>query len=52
MRSLCFLIAVSLLATTTPALAATYSLSDNVVGSAFYNYFQWENIADPTNGRV
>ncbi|KAF8193714.1 laminarinase [Pholiota molesta] len=52
MRSFSFLIAASLLATTTPALAATYSLTDNVVGSAFYSYFQWENIGDPTNGRV
>ncbi|KAF9475568.1 endo-1,3(4)-beta-glucanase [Pholiota conissans] len=35
-----------------PVLGATYSLSDSVVGSGFYNFFQWENIADPTNGRV
>jgi len=35
-----------------PALATTYSLTDNIVGSGFYNAFEWEAIADPTNGRV
>lgn len=36
-----------------PALAgATYSLSDSVVGEGFYNTFNFEAIADPTNGRV
>ncbi|KAF8970935.1 glycoside hydrolase family 16 protein [Flammula alnicola] len=40
------------LASFTPALATTYSLTDNIVGSAFYSFFEWENIADPTNGRV
>ncbi|KAF4622600.1 hypothetical protein D9613_009003 [Agrocybe pediades] len=31
---------------------ATYSLTDNIVGSGFYSAFEWEAIADPTNGRV
>ncbi|TFK24816.1 glycoside hydrolase family 16 protein [Coprinopsis marcescibilis] len=35
-----------------PVLAATYSLSDNIVGSGFYNSFDWEAIPDPTHGRV
>ncbi|GLB43086.1 putative glycoside hydrolase family 16 protein [Lyophyllum shimeji] len=35
-----------------PALGATYPLSDNIVGSAFYNNFNFEAIADPTHGRV
>lgn len=34
------------------ALAATYSLSDNYVGSNFLSTFVHENIADPTHGRV
>lgn len=34
------------------ALAATYSLTDTVIGSDFYNFFEWEAISDPTNGRV
>jgi len=33
-------------------LAATYALSDNVVGQGFYNAFDWQAIADPTHGRV
>ncbi|TFK50003.1 endo-1,3(4)-beta-glucanase-like protein [Heliocybe sulcata] len=32
--------------------AATYSLSDNWVGSGFLNGFTFETIADPTDGRV
>ncbi|KAF5313915.1 hypothetical protein D9619_013046 [Psilocybe cf. subviscida] len=35
-----------------PVLGATYSLTDSVIGSQFFNFFTWENIADPTHGRV
>ncbi|EIW77513.1 glycoside hydrolase family 16 protein [Coniophora puteana RWD-64-598 SS2] len=34
------------------ALANTYTRSDNVVGDGFFDFFSWENIADPTTGRV
>ena len=34
------------------ARAATYSLTDNWVGTAFLQAFSWQAIADPTNGRV
>lgn len=34
------------------ALAASYTLSDNFVGSGFLSGFEHEAIADPTNGRV
>lgn len=34
------------------AEAATYSLTDSVSGQAFLNFFSWQAIADPTNGRV
>lgn len=34
------------------ALAATYSISDEIVGSGFYNSFSFQAITDPTNGRV
>ncbi|KAG6816368.1 hypothetical protein H0H87_006641 [Tephrocybe sp. NHM501043] len=44
--SLCFL---SLAA---PSLSASYSLSDNIVGSGFLSAFNFEAIADPTHGRV
>ncbi|KAF8152572.1 glycoside hydrolase family 16 protein [Crassisporium funariophilum] len=40
------------LSSITPALGATYSLSDNIVGSGFYSAFDWQAIADPTHGRV
>ena len=33
-------------------LAASYTLSDNFVGSGFLSGFEHEAIADPTNGRV
>ena len=32
--------------------AATYSISDTIVGTDFYSAFTFEAIADPTNGRV
>ncbi|KAF9035192.1 endo-1,3(4)-beta-glucanase [Panaeolus papilionaceus] len=35
-----------------PAFAATYSMSDEIIGSGFYNAFDWQAIADPTHGRV
>ncbi|KAN0078477.1 glycoside hydrolase family 16 protein [Tylopilus felleus] len=31
---------------------AAYSLSESIVGEGFYNAFNFEAIADPTNGRV
>lgn len=31
---------------------ATYSLSDSIVGEGFYSAFNFEAIADPTDGRV
>jgi hypothetical protein len=33
-------------------LAATYSQSDSYVGSQFLDGFGFQNIADPTHGRV
>ncbi|KJA15430.1 glycoside hydrolase family 16 protein [Hypholoma sublateritium FD-334 SS-4] len=41
-----------LLSSLSTAFAASYSISSNIVGSDFYNAFSWENIADPTAGRV
>ncbi|KAL0957893.1 hypothetical protein HGRIS_000074 [Hohenbuehelia grisea] len=32
--------------------AASYRLSDNIVGNAFANAFDYEAIQDPTHGRV
>jgi len=46
---LSFLVSSSLISS---ALAATYSLSDNWIGSAFLNGFTWQAISDPTSGRV
>ena len=37
---------------TAPALGATYSLSQSVVGDQFLTAFTFETIADPTLGRV
>ena len=34
------------------ATAATYSLSDSIVGTDFYSQFTFQAIADPTHGRV
>lgn len=36
----------------TNALGATYSLTDNFVGSSFLSGFSFQAIADPTHGRV
>lgn len=33
-------------------LAASYSRSENIVGTGFYNSFNFEAISDPTHGRV
>ncbi|KAF9528602.1 glycoside hydrolase family 16 protein [Crepidotus variabilis] len=35
-----------------PTLVSAYSLVDNIVGTAFFNSFDWQAIADPTHGRV
>ncbi|EIN04087.1 glycoside hydrolase family 16 protein [Punctularia strigosozonata HHB-11173 SS5] len=35
-----------------PALAATYSRTSNVAGNGFYDFFSFQAIPDPTNGRV
>jgi len=35
-----------------PVLGGTYSRNQNIVGSGFYNAFQFQAIADPTHGRV
>lgn len=34
------------------ALAATYNLVDNILGTAFLTTFNFEAISDPTHGRV
>lgn len=41
-----------LMALASKALAATYSISNSVVGTGFYDAFSFQNIADPTNGIV
>ena len=33
-------------------LATPYWITSNIVGNDFYRAFEWENIADPTHGRV
>ncbi|KAG6807370.1 hypothetical protein H0H92_007814 [Tricholoma furcatifolium] len=43
---------LSLLTVCSSALGATYSLTDNIVGADFNSLFNYEAIADPTNGRV
>ena len=40
------------LSTAARVSAATYTLTDEIIGSEFYNAFLWETFADPTNGRV
>lgn len=49
-RTLCALLFVSSLVS--GSLAATYTLSDNYVGTDFLTAFEHQAIADPTNGRV
>ncbi|KAF7370092.1 Glycoside hydrolase family 16 protein [Mycena sanguinolenta] len=43
---------ISVASTASSALAATYSRSENIVGTGFYNSFNFEAIQDPTAGRV
>ncbi|KAH9475540.1 putative glycosidase C21B10.07 [Psilocybe cubensis] len=31
---------------------ATYILSENIIGDAFYSHFDWEAVPDPNHGRV
>jgi hypothetical protein len=45
-------VVVAVLFPFTSTLAATYQLSDEIVGPTFYTAFEWEAIADPTHGRV
>ncbi|KIJ63544.1 glycoside hydrolase family 16 protein [Hydnomerulius pinastri MD-312] len=40
------------LAIAADAQGATYTLSSSLSGQAFLNAFEWQAIADPTNGRV
>lgn len=40
------------LALSTSSLATVYNLADSVVGTDFLTAFEWQNIPDPTNGRV
>ncbi|KAJ7069579.1 glycoside hydrolase family 16 protein [Mycena amicta] len=42
----------TIVSTVAPVLAGTYSRTQSVVGTGFYNAFNFENIADPTSGRV
>ncbi|KAH9475563.1 putative glycosidase C21B10.07 [Psilocybe cubensis] len=34
------------------SIFGSYFLSESIVGHDFYNHFNWENISDPTHGRV
>ncbi|KAF8217156.1 glycoside hydrolase family 16 protein [Mycena galopus ATCC 62051] len=43
---------ISFASTVSVALGGTYSLSENIVGTGFYNSFNFEAISDPTAGRV
>ncbi|KAF5346866.1 hypothetical protein D9756_010559 [Leucocoprinus leucothites] len=45
-------LALFLSAILVPAYAATYTLSETVLPSSFLNFFDFEDIADPTHGRV
>ncbi|EIN09353.1 glycoside hydrolase family 16 protein [Punctularia strigosozonata HHB-11173 SS5] len=40
------------LAATCNTLAASYSRKSNVVGNGFYDFFSFQAVSDPTNGRV
>ncbi|KII86586.1 glycoside hydrolase family 16 protein [Plicaturopsis crispa FD-325 SS-3] len=44
--------ALCLISAAGTALGATYSRSDNVVGDGFNTFFNYDNIPDPTSGRV
>ncbi|KAF8803219.1 glycoside hydrolase family 16 protein [Phlegmacium glaucopus] len=52
MKSVVFAAAFLALSSFTPALANIYLLNNRIIGPDFYNNFDWEAIADPTNGRV
>jgi len=52
MKSVILVAAIFALLSFTPALAGTYLLSDEIIGSDFYTAFNWEAIEDPTRGRV
>ncbi|KAF7298826.1 putative glycosidase C21B10.07 [Mycena indigotica] len=43
---------LSLVSAIAPVLAGTYSRTQNIVGTGFYNAFEFEAIGDPTQGRV
>ncbi|KIL60802.1 glycoside hydrolase family 16 protein [Amanita muscaria Koide BX008] len=43
---------LTILASASTVLCGGYVLQDNIIGSGFYNAFTFENIADPTSGRV
>ncbi|KAJ6582244.1 hypothetical protein B0H19DRAFT_984373 [Mycena capillaripes] len=43
---------LALTSTVSSVLGATYSRSENIVGTGFYNSFNFEAIGDPTHGRV
>ena len=45
-------VSVALVYSATAVLGATYGRTDSVVGQGFYDYFDFQNIADPTHGRV
>jgi hypothetical protein len=38
--------------TTSSGFAASYSQTESIVGSNFLDAFSFQNIPDPTNGRV
>jgi hypothetical protein len=50
--SLASLLTVVWLARIPGGSAGTYSLTNDVVGSDFYNFFNWQAQPDPTHGRV
>jgi hypothetical protein len=52
MKILPFTGAITLLAFVTSVLGDFYPLSDDIVGSSFYDEFNFEAITDPTHGRV
>ncbi|PPQ84763.1 hypothetical protein CVT26_014294 [Gymnopilus dilepis] len=29
-----------------------YHLTEDIVGAGFYSHFEWENVTDPSHGRV
>ncbi|KAF6746910.1 glycoside hydrolase family 16 protein [Ephemerocybe angulata] len=51
-HSLLTFVSAICLASVTGVLAGPYTLSDNIVGPAFFDAFEWQAIGDPTHGRV